>query len=303
MGGQVAPGSSLGCVARKSAFGTAEQVPAALDLYGGLSQHARFICLVHTMNEDIRLAARRPEGMPETEWGARVDLARTYRIAAHLGWEHLIYNHIAMRVPGEPCFLIKPHDVMFSEVRATGLVKLDLDGKPLTFEQNINTAGFVIHSAILKARPDVNCTLHVHTPAGTVMSARAGKILPVSQTAMQFYNRVSYHDFHGYATEEEEAPLLQQSLGPWNMTMILRNHGLLTCGACGTEAARRMWALVQCCEMQLMLEASGGEIVMPSPEVCEHTARQSEHLYRRLVPQDRAAFTRIVDRIDDSYLS
>lgn len=245
--------------------------------------------------------ASRPASIGEAEWDARVELAMAYRMAAHLGWEYLIYNHIVMRVPGEPCFLIKPHNVLFSEVRASGLVKLRLDGKPLDFSQNINTAGFVIHSAILNARPDINCTMHVHTIPGMAMSGHKRGLLPLTQNAMQFYNRLSYHDFAGYATEEEEAPFLAHDLGPRNMAMILRNHGLLTCGKSPTEALRSMWALVQCCESQLMLEASGAEISLPPPDVCEAAARQAEGLYARLAPEDREAFMRILDGKDPSF--
>lgn len=245
--------------------------------------------------------ASRPASISETEWDARVELAMAYRISAHLGWEYLIYNHITMRVPGEACFLIKPHNVMFSEVRASELVKLDLNGKPVDFSQNINTAGFVIHTAVLNARPDINCTLHVHTIPGMAMSGHKRGLLPLTQNAMQFYNRMSYHAFEGFATEEEEAPVLQRDLGPKNMAMILRNHGLLTCGRSPTEAVRTMWALVQCCESQLMLEASGAEITMPPPDVCEAAAKQSEGLYAQLAPQDREAFMRILDAKDPSF--
>jgi ribulose-5-phosphate 4-epimerase/fuculose-1-phosphate aldolase len=242
-----------------------------------------------------------PAGMSQPEWDARVELAMAYRMAAHLGWEHLIYNHIVLRVPDEPCFLIKPHDVMFSEVRASGLVKLRLDGKPVDFSQNVNTAGFVIHTAVLNARPDIHCTLHVHTIAGMAMAAHKGGLLPLGQAAMQFYNRISYHDFEGFATEADEAPVLQRDLGPTNKAMILRNHGLLTCGESPTEAVRMMLDLVQCCQTQLMLEASGAEMNIPSPEACEQTARQAEGLYRTLTPQDRAMFFRVLDRKDPSY--
>lgn len=243
----------------------------------------------------------RPESIGVPEWEARIELAMAYRICAHLGWEYLIYNHIVMRVPGEACFLIKPHDVLFSEVCASGLVKLRLDGAPVDFSQNINTAGFVIHTAVLNARPDINCTLHVHTVPGMAMSGHKKGLLPLTQNAMQFYNRIAYHAFEGFATEADEAPVIARDLGPKNMAMILRNHGLLTCGRSPTEAVRTMWALVQCCESQLLLEASGAEMTMPPPEVCENAARQAEGLYARLAPQDRAAFMRILDRKDPSF--
>ncbi len=256
------------------------------------------------MNAAVPVAqATSPDQCTPQEWKARVDLAAAYRIAAHLGWEYLIYNHIAVRVPNEPFFLIKPHDLMFSEVRASQLYKLRLDGAPITFEQNVNTAGFVIHTAVLNARPDIHCTLHVHTIPGTAISAHKKGLLPLSQGAMQFYNRLSYHDFQGFATEAEEAAVLSRDLGPTNKAMILRNHGLLTCGATTTEAVRMMWDLVQCSEAQLLLEASGAEINIPPHELCEAAARQSETLYSASREQDERAFRRIIDAIDTSYLT
>ncbi len=240
-------------------------------------------------------------GMSSQEQQARVELAAAYRLAAHFGWEYLIYNHIAARVPGEPYFLVKPHDQMFCEVRASQLLKLRLDGRAMTFEDNVNAAGFVIHTAVLNARPDINCTLHVHTIAGMAMSAHKRGLLPITQNAMRFYGRLSYHDFEGYATELEEAQTLANDLGPRNKAMILRNHGLLTCGASASEAVATMLALTLCCETQLMLEASGAELLMPSEEMCEHAAQQSEALRPHSVRQDHDAFMRILERLDTSY--
>lgn len=237
----------------------------------------------------------------ESEKRARLELAAAYRIAAHYGWGNLIYNHIALRVPDEPCFLIKPHNVMFSEVRASQLLKLRLDGKPLNESDNVNSAGFTIHTAVLSARPDVNCTVHTHPLAGLAMSARKGGLLPLHQGAIRFHNRVSYHDYEGIADDLDEAARLARDIGPTNKAMILRNHGLLTLGVNASEAITLMRYLAMACEVQLMVEASGGEIQLPAPEVCERTAQQWEHFQRLNNHEDWLAYLRIIDRIDTSY--
>jgi len=237
----------------------------------------------------------------QAEWEARVALAAAYRISAHLGWEYLIYNHIALRAPDAPYFFIKPHNAMFSEVRASDLMKLRLDGKPVSFSDNMNPAAFVIHTAILNARPDINCTLHVHTEAGMAMSAHKKGLLPITQNAMRFHNRVSYHDFEGYATNLDESKALGRDLGPRNKVMILRNHGLLACGGTASEAVFFMWNLIMCCETQLKLEASGAEMIIPPPGICERTARQAEAMRKYGTEEEYRAFLRILDRLDPSY--
>ncbi|MGE0797496.1 MAG: class II aldolase/adducin family protein, partial [Lautropia sp.] len=136
---------------------------------------------------------------------------------------------------------------------------------------------------------------------GMAISASKRGLLPITQNAMRFYDRLSYHDFEGFATEIEEATTLVRDLGPRNKAMILRNHGLLTCGATASEAVATMLALVLCCETQLALEASGAEILMPSTEMCEHAARQAEELRPHSNRQDHEAFVRILDRLDPSY--
>ncbi len=232
---------------------------------------------------------------------ARIELAGAYRLASHYGWEPLIYNHIALRVPHEPFFLVKRHDQRFSEVTASSLMKLRLDGAPATFSDNVNTAAFVIHSAILNARPDINCTLHVHTTAGIAMSAHAQGLKSINQSAMRFHRRLGYHDFQGFATEVEERQALARDLGPRNMALILRNHGLLTCGATAFEAVAAMRSLVQCCEAQLMLEASGAPILVLDTQLCDSTADQFERILKQTAPQERAAFLRLLDELDPSY--
>ncbi|HVZ46537.1 MAG TPA: class II aldolase/adducin family protein [Ramlibacter sp.] len=235
------------------------------------------------------------------ERAARIELAGAYRLAAHYGWEYLIYNHIALRVPGESSFLVKPHSLCFSEVRASDLIKLGLDGKPATFEEDVNTAGFVIHTAILNARPDIHCTLHVHTAVGIAFAALKRELLPLNQNAMRFYKRLSYHDFEGFATELDEARTLASDLGPSNTAMVLRNHGLLTCGEGAAEAVSTMLALLLCCEAQLLVHGSGAEYELPPPAICEHSAAQNTAIRRQVAAQERAAFDRLLDRIDPSY--
>jgi ribulose-5-phosphate 4-epimerase/fuculose-1-phosphate aldolase len=236
------------------------------------------------------------------EWNARIDLAAAHRLCTFYGWDNLIYNHIAMRVPDEPdCFLFKQHRLMFDEVTASNIVKLRIDGEQVGEDKNVNAAGFTIHTAILRARPDINCTLHVHSKPGMAMSAHKRGIRPMTQGAMRFYNRLAYHDYEGIATDMAECDRLAHDLGPKNKSMMLRNHGLLTSGESASEAITLMRYLVGACETQLMLEATGAEIVEPSPDVCEHTAAQWERHDRNGGREDWPAYLRIVDRIDSSF--
>ncbi len=238
----------------------------------------------------------------EAEWLARLDLAAAYRLSVQFGWEYLIYNHIVMRVPGEPCFLVKPHDLMFSEVTASNLLKLRLDGKQMTFAENVNTAAFTIHTAVLNSRPDINCTLHVHTAVGMAISAHKKGLLPLVQNAMQFYNRLSYHEYEGFSMAMSEAERIARDLGPRNMAMILRNHGLLSCGGSVSEAVSTMLNLVSSCEAQLMLEASGAEMIVPPADVCEEAALHFERRHpNNEVREDWPALLRSLERTDPSY--
>jgi ribulose-5-phosphate 4-epimerase/fuculose-1-phosphate aldolase len=241
--------------------------------------------------------------MPPAEWAARVDLAAAYRYAQHTGWNDLIFNHITLRVPGEPdYFLIKPHELLFEEVTASSLLKLDMQGRQEGEEKPINPAATTIHTAVLAARPDLNAVMHVHTQPGIAISALKGGLKFLCQEAMLFYNRISYHDFEGIATDADECARLTRDLGPSNRAVILRNHGLLTCGGNIGEAITSMRILVSVADMQLRLMATGGEILEPSPAVCERTAQQFEKA--RLKHQHRdewAAILRKLDNIDPSF--
>jgi len=238
----------------------------------------------------------------DAEWQARVDLAAAYRLCTIYGWDNLIYNHISLRVPGEPdCFLLKQHSLLFEEVCASNLVKIRLDGTPMDETENVNAAGYTIHTAVLNARPDLNCTLHVHPKAGMAMAAHPDGILSMTQGAMRFHNRLSYHDYEGISTDLSESDRLARDLGPRNKSMILRNHGLLTAGVSVSEALTLMRYLIGACETQLMLQGTGVKPLIPPPEVCEHAAQQWEHHDANGGRDDWPAYLRVADRTDPSY--
>jgi ribulose-5-phosphate 4-epimerase/fuculose-1-phosphate aldolase len=224
-----------------------------------------------------------PEGVKDrvtdAEWRTRVDLAACYRLVFHYGWHHLNLNHISARVPGEDgTILINPYGPMYSEVTASNLVKIDLDGNVLDdTPYGINPAGYTIHSAIHAAREDVGCVLHTHTEAGLCVSALGCGLLPLNQDAVRFWNRIGYHDYEGISLELGERDRLVQSLGP-HRALILRNHGLLTAGRTIAEAFTLMYHLEKACIAQSMLgvhDETDPRLVLPSPEVCEKSARQA----------------------------
>lgn len=238
----------------------------------------------------------------EAEWRTRVDLAACYRLVAHYGMTDRTETHISAAVPGEDdAFLINPHGMLFHEVTASSLVKVDLAGNVLLDTGwPVNRAGFVIHSAVHAARPDVACVLHTHTRAGMAVSAMACGLLPINQHALRFFNRIGYHDYEGIAVDMDERARLVRDLGP-HKAMILRNHGLLAAGTSVAEAFNVIVYLERCCEAQVDAMAARTELVVPSPEVCERTARQFD---QELVPErDWKAQQRLLDGLDPSYAS
>lgn len=218
------------------------------------------------------------ERVSEAEWAARVELAACYRLVALYGMADLIYNHITVRVPGEEGhFLINPFGLMYAEITASSLFKIDLEGRvierpDLPGDIEVNRAGFVIHSAVHAARHDVACVLHTHTRAGMAVSAMACGLLPATQGALRFHGRLAYHDFEGPAVDEGERERLVSDLGVHD-AMVLRNHGLLTCGRSIAEAFLLMHRLEMACRVQVDLMAAGTALHMPTPEVMEKTAR------------------------------
>ncbi|MEV6651610.1 class II aldolase/adducin family protein [Streptomyces sp. NPDC051219] len=205
----------------------------------------------------------------------RRELAAVYRLVAHFRMTDLIFTHISLRLPGpEHHFLINPYGLLFEEITASNLVKIDLAGNPVEpTPYPVNPAGFVIHSAIHAARPDAQCVLHTHTKAGCAVAAQRDGLLPLNQMSMEFYNRVGYHDYEGVALNLEEQERLVEDIGG-HTALILRNHGLLTVGESAAQAFLRMHYLERACEIQVTAQAGGSALTIPSPEVCEYTARQ-----------------------------
>ncbi len=237
-----------------------------------------------------------PSG-PRTEREVRVELAACYRLAHHFRMTDLIFTHISARVPGRhDQFFINPYGLTFDEITASSLVKVDVEGNLLDESPyTVNRAGFTIHSAVHMARPDVECVLHTHTRAGEAVSALSCGLLPISQHALQFHDRVAYHDYEGLALDLGERARLVADLGD-RQVMILRNHGLLTAGRTIPEAFGLMFNLNRACEVQLDAQATGSPLVVPPPEVCERTARQFER--SGVIPGHRQwpALLRLLDR-------
>ena len=215
-------------------------------------------------------------GVSEEEWKIRCDLAALYRLVAHHRWTDLIYTHISARVPGpEHHFLINRYGVLFHEMRASDLVKIDLDGNVVQEGGGgrVNAAGFTIHSAIHMAREDLMCVAHTHTSAGIAVSAQKQGLLPISQHALKFYGHLAYHGYEGIALDLDERDRLVRDLGS-HRAMILRNHGLLVAGRTIPEAWSNLYYLERACQAQVAALSGGAELVLPPEEVRQHTASQ-----------------------------
>lgn len=214
----------------------------------------------------------------------RLHLAAAYRLVAHFGLDDSIFTHISARAPAseaEHGFLINPFGLRFDEVTASNLVTVDLDGAIIrdTFGKGINDAGFTIHSAVHAARPEVGCVLHTHTVAGVSVSSMTEGILPLNQWSLEFYNRVAFHEYEGIALDLSERERLVADLGAHNV-MILRNHGLLTCGGTVGEAFALMFNLERTCKAQVALMSSGAKLNHVADDLAEHTASQYDYLKR-----------------------
>ena len=196
------------------------------------------------------------------EWQVRVDLAAAYRLVAHYGWDDLVFTHISARVPGpEHHFLINPYGMMFEEITASSLVKVDLAGKiVMASEYSINPAGFTIHSAVHAAREDALCVMHLHTEYGIAVSAQKDGLLPISQQSLFVLASLGYHDYEGLALNEEEKPRLVADLGRKTF-LILRNHGLLTVGPSVADAFLSMFLLERACRIQILAQTGSGKLV------------------------------------------
>jgi ribulose-5-phosphate 4-epimerase/fuculose-1-phosphate aldolase len=236
------------------------------------------------------------------EWQLRVDLAAAYRLAALYGWSDLVFTHISARVPGpEHAFLINPYGLMFDEITASSLVKVDQQcNKLIDSPFPVNPAGFTIHSCIHQAREDAGCVLHTHSRAGVAVSAQKGGVLPISQQSTFVLASLAYHGYEGVALNDAEKPRLQQDLGDRNF-LVLRNHGLLTVGRSVQEAWLSMYTFENTCRIQIDAQA-GGELVTIDPRIMQGM----EKVLKTVTAGQGAgiawpALLRRLDKLDPSY--
>ncbi|HEX4451569.1 MAG TPA: class II aldolase/adducin family protein [Kofleriaceae bacterium] len=243
------------------------------------------------------------ERVSEAEWQLRVDLAACYRLVALFGWDDLIFTHISARVPGgDHDFLINPYGMMFEEVTASSLVKIDLDGnKLLESPYEINPAGFTIHSAIHAAREDVRCVLHTHSINGVAVSASPAGVLPISQQSIFVLASLGYHDYEGVALHEGEKPRLVRDLGD-KMFFMLRNHGLLTVGASVSDAFLQMYLFESACAIQLRAQAASDELIPVDAKIVAGATLAAKQVTRSMGSSLAwPGLLRKLDRVDRSY--
>ena len=239
----------------------------------------------------------------ENEWQTRTDLAACYRLVAMNGWDDLVFTHISARVPGaEDHFLINGYGLLFDEITASNLVKVDLNGNTvLDTPYSINPAGFTIHSAIHRARPDVNCVLHTHTKAGMAVSAQSDGLRPITQTSLFPLISLGYHDYEGVVLSEGEQPRLVADLGQ-NTCLILRNHGLLTAAATIPDAYLFIYALETACQAQIFAQSTGRELIEVSPKIVAGIKSQQEAVLKGLGGSLAwPGLLRKLDRLDPSF--
>lgn len=242
------------------------------------------------------------------EWSARVDLAAAYRLVAHYGWDDLVFTHLSARVPGpEHHFLINPYGMLFDEITASSLVKVDLDGNVvMESPYSINPAGFTIHSAVHAAREDAACVMHVHSLNGIAVSAQREGILPISQQSIFVLSSLGYHDYEGVALNEDEKPRLVRDLGK-NRYLMLRNHGLLTVARSISEAFVAMYQFEATCTIQVRAlagrSADGGELVRIPQHILDSAKEQSRKVTRGAGAGALSwpGLLRKLDRLDPSY--
>jgi len=258
------------------------------------------------VNGRLQLASLKNKVTPE-EWQARIDIAACYRLIAAYGMSDMMANHITLRVPGEEdAFLTNPYGMMYEEMTASSMIKINHDGDVLLkpdfgdLNYGFNKPGYILHSAIHKARPEINCVIHTHTPAGMAVSSLACGLLPLNQTSMRFL-KVSYHDYMGVVLDMAEQEILVNDLGTTD-AMILRNHGLLTCGRSVGEAFNWMHRMEKSCEAQLAAMACNTPLQKVSDQILHET-------YMNYQPGTRRPFglmewpglLRYLDRMDPSY--
>jgi ribulose-5-phosphate 4-epimerase/fuculose-1-phosphate aldolase len=240
----------------------------------------------------------------EEEWKIRVDLAAAYRLVAYYGWDDLIFTHLSARIPGpEHHFLLNPYNLMFDEVTASSLVKVDLHGNPVEPTPFItNPAGFTIHSAVHMARPDAGAVIHLHTPHGQAVSAHSDGLLPITQTAMLIRSEVAYHDYEGVAMDLEERERIVADLGD-RSAMLLRNHGTLALGETVGEAFLKIYYLERACEAQILALSAGESNLNNPPQGAPEVTAQQGKMGLKIIAGALAwpALLRKAHRLDPSF--
>lgn len=238
----------------------------------------------------------------EQEWAQRVNLAACYRLVALYGWDDLIFTHISARVPGtHDAFLVNRYGDLFEEVTASSLVKVDLEGRILEGEGPVNPAGFIIHSAVHAARPDVDCVIHLHSPAGVAVAAQEQGLLPISQVSLFPLSSMTTHDYEGVALNPEEQARLVADLGEGNF-MLLRNHGTLAVGASIADAFLAMYTFERACESQVLAQAGGGALRQVPAPILARIRAQAREVTRGLGGSLAwPALLRRLNRLDPSY--
>jgi ribulose-5-phosphate 4-epimerase/fuculose-1-phosphate aldolase len=241
------------------------------------------------------------DSVSSEEWQVRVDLAAVYRLVHLYKWADSIYNHVSIRVPGEPdFFLIKAHELLYDEVTASNLVKVDARNDDVDESFHVNKPGFTLHGGLMQARPDINAAVHTHIPECIAVANQPDGVLPLSQTSMQFWNNVGYHDYQGITENLSERAEIAAALGDKH-TLLMRNHGPVTVGKTMRDAFILMRDLETACKLQLQQQAAGLDPVMPSKEVLDRYVEQRKSHNAGRGGADWPAWLRRLDQIDPSY--
>lgn len=242
-------------------------------------------------------------GFDAQEWALRCDLAAAYRLIAHFGMDDLIFTHLSLRLPGpSDRFLINPYGPMFDEITASSLLVVDAHGAAVgnSADTQVNPAGFVIHSAIHRARHDAQCVMHTHTLAGMAVASLQCGLLPVNQMSIEFYGQLATHPYEGIAEDLAERERLVEDLGD-KPAMILVNHGLLTVGRTVAEAFYYMYYLEMACRIQVAALSTGRELSLPADDVCRYASGQFSRGSPTKGQRPWAALRRRLDRISPDY--
>ena len=243
------------------------------------------------------------QGITDSEWQVRVQLAACYRFLHRLRMTDTINTHIAARLPGrEDRFLLNPYGLLFDEIRASNLVTVDRDGRVVGPQSNVNAAGFSIHGAVFRARPDVVCSLHTHTRAGVAVSTLRCGLLPISQFALYFKDRIGYHSYRHFGGSDDDCAALGADLGS-NIALIMENHGLLTVGRSIPEAFLLTYYLDKACDIQVAAQGTGAELIVPAEAEMAAMAQEVDSGFggRPFGVPEWEALMRQLDREDPSY--